>query len=118
FIDMGHPDRASIESVYRAIVKMADGQNTLHASSVEIADASGVPGKFISACKSALIGSRVIEPIKMSAEEKTCMIVYKGSSEDPIFREWRQHIEYSGTDTGSGYIEIEQGLMESKLDMG
>lgn len=116
FIDMGHPDRTSIESVYRAIVNMADGQNTLHASSDEIADASGVKGKFISACKSALIGSKVIEPIKMSSEEKTCMVVYKGSSEDPIFREWRQHIEYSGTDTGSGYIEIEQGLMESKLD--
>jgi len=115
FIDGSHPGQPEIVALFQAIQRMVDKDGMLHKGGADLAKASGVNSFKIGATKQVLMASKVIEAIAMDAEEKSCIISYKGNSEEELFREWRGHVEYAGRED-KGFYEIEQGLLEEKCE--
>jgi len=111
FISNGHPGKADITALYQAIQRMADRDGTLHKGSADLSRASGVKGFLVGAAKQVLMASKVLEAVSVDAEEKACLINYKGSSEEELFREWRGYVESTGREE-NGYRVISQGDLE------
>jgi ATP-dependent DNA helicase RecQ len=126
FIRIGHPSEADMRRLYMSLRNMADNNNVVRTSHMQLAGACGLQKELVSSALTIFRGSKVIEGYR--DDEKCARIIYHlppkedrqknlQMEKDPRFYTWKKVIEELGVESADNEISVDLEALSERLDV-